>query len=184
VLPKMHPRLAELIEYAEAQRADLLAAVAIVPKSLREQRVAADSWSVAEVLEHLHRVEKGVARLLAHGLERARADGVGAELQTASVLGSLDRFRLTQRDRPFDAPEPVRPRRGLSSEQGLAALAESRRALLTALTAADGVALGDITYPHPILGSLNFYQWVLFVGQHEARHAAQIGEIARQLQDG
>jgi hypothetical protein len=60
----------------------------------------------------------------------------------------------------------------------LAALAESRRELLSALDLADGLALGQISFPHPLIGPLDLYQWVLFVGQHEARHAAQIEEIA------
>jgi hypothetical protein len=45
----------------------------------------------------------------------------------------------------------------------------------------DGLALGRVTRAHPTLGPLNRYQWVLFVGQHEARHAAQLQDIARQL---
>jgi hypothetical protein len=43
------------------------------------------------------------------------------------------------------------------------------------------MALGDITVPHPVLGPLNLYQWVLFVGGHESRHAIQIREIAQAL---
>ncbi|MEA2712972.1 MAG: hypothetical protein QOK27_933, partial [Gemmatimonadales bacterium] len=40
-------------------------------------------------------------------------------------------------------------------------------------------ALGGLTFSHPLLGSLDLYQWILFVGQHEARHAAQIAELGR-----
>jgi uncharacterized damage-inducible protein DinB len=177
----MHPRLAELVQYAETQRAVLLAAVDLVPEGLRQQRATEDSWSVAEVLEHLHRVERGVARLFQHRLERASSDGVGAERETGSLMRSLDRFRLTRRDRAIDAPEPVRPRGEYNAEQALAALTESRRALLTALRLGDGLALGELNFPHPLLGSLDLYQWVLFVGQHETRHAAQIQEIAQAL---
>jgi hypothetical protein len=28
---------------------------------------------------------------------------------------------------------------------------------------------------------LDLYQWILFVGQHEARHAGQVAEIGRAL---
>ena len=75
----------------------------------------------------------------------------------------------------------VAPRGKYSAAQGLAGLVESRQALLSALTAADGLALDEITQPHPLFGTLNLYQWVLFVGQHEARHTAQIREIAGRL---
>lgn len=75
----LHPRIAELVDYAGRQRATLLSAVACVPEPLRDRRVEAGRWSVAEVLEHLHRVERSIARLLAHGLERARSEGIGPE---------------------------------------------------------------------------------------------------------
>ena len=179
----MHPRLVELVDYAQAQRAELLSAVALIPEPRRQQRTHADCWSVAEVLEHLHRVERGITRLLIHGLERAKAEGIGPEQEVGSMLGSLDKFQLPRRGRVFNAPEPVRPSGQYSAGQMLAALRESRQALLSALTALDGLALSKVAHAHPLLGSLNLYQWVLFVGQHEARHAAQIQEMASQLSD-
>jgi hypothetical protein len=38
-----------------------------------------------------------------------------------------------------------------------------------------------VSFPHPVLGPTNGYQWFLFIGSHEARHADQIRETARQL---
>ena len=60
----MHPRTEELLTHLEETRAALHAAVDAVPSSLRETRPAADRWSVAEVLEHLGRVEEQITRLL------------------------------------------------------------------------------------------------------------------------
>lgn len=177
----MHPRLAELVEYVEAQRAALLDAVALVPEPLRQHPARAGVWSVAEILEHLHLVEHGIGRLLAYGLRRIKAEGVGAEQETGSMLASLDAFHLTRRQDPIDAPAPVRPTGEYSAGQALAALEGTRQALLSAINAVDGMAIGEISYPHPLLGSLNLYQWVLFVGEHEARHAAQIEELAQSL---
>jgi hypothetical protein len=174
----VHPRLLELVGYAEIQRAALIAAVGLVPEPVRERRVSGEGWSTAEILEHLHRVERGVVRLLRHTLAGAKAGGIGPERESTSMLGSLDAFQLTRRGRPISAPEPVQPRGELTASQALAALAESRRELLSALDLADGLALGQISFPHPLIGPLDLYQWVLFVGQHEARHAAQIEEIA------
>src|SRR3990170_661128 len=103
----MHPRLAELVDYAEAQRAVLLDAVEAIPQGRRDERVDPDCWSVAEVLEHLHRVERGIARLAADGVERARAQGIGQERNEASVLGSLDALQLLRRSPKITAPEAV-----------------------------------------------------------------------------
>jgi len=175
----MHPRLAELVDYATAQRTALVAAVSTVPEPLRDARMHTGAWSIAEVLEHLHRVESGIARLLVRTIERRQQAGIPEERDTGSLLNSLDAYDLTRRDRRLVAPDPVAPRGGYSAAQGLAALALSREALLAAIRSGDGLALGGLTFPHPLLGSLDMYQWILFVGQHEARHAAQIAELGR-----
>ena len=175
----MHPRIAELIDYVAAQRLALLDAVESVPEGERDLRVSPDRWSVAEVLEHLHRVESGVARLFAKSVERARAAGIAQERETSSLLGSLDSYGLTRKARRLPAPDLVAPRGEYDAAQAIEALSASRQALLTVVREADGLALCQISFPHPLLGSLNLYQWVLFVGQHEARHADQIQEIGR-----
>jgi hypothetical protein len=38
-----------------------------------------------------------------------------------------------------------------------------------------------MTRKHPVLGPIDLYQWILFVAVHEARHTAQIREIAAAL---
>lgn len=177
----LHPRLAELVDYIAGRRTVLLAAVSAVPEALRDHRLSAETWSVAQVLEHLHRSESGIARLFARSVERARAAGATAESELSSLLGSLDSFGFIRRDRRLKAPDFVFPRGEYNAAEALVALAASRQALLTAVGEGDGLALGEITFPHPLLGPLNLYQWVLFVGQHEARHAAQIEEIGRAL---
>ena len=177
----MHRRLAELIEYADRQRVELLAAVDAIPESGRDVKVDASAWSVAEILEHLYRVETGIVRLLKRGVERARTGGAPLEQEDGSLLSSLDAFRLTDRSYTVGAPEPVLPRGEFTTAAGLAALAESRRALRDAASAASGLALGAISYPHPMMGALTLYQWILFVGQHELRHAKQIHSIAANL---
>jgi len=176
----MHCRLAELVDYAQLQRTELLNAVALVPETLRARRVECSGWSVAEVLEHLHRVESGIVRLVSRGVERARASGAEVERDDTSVLGALDAFALTQ-GTTASAPGPVMPRGELTAAQALLALDGSRKSLVAAIRTGNGLALGAITYPHPLLGTLNLYQWILFVGQHEARHADQVRRIAAEL---
>jgi hypothetical protein len=179
--PEVHPRLEELVQYADAQRAVLLEAVATVPDSARNRRPTADTWSVAEVLEHLHRVEQGIARLIARQVERARASGLAPETDAGSLLHSLDHLAVLERGETMPAPEFVQPRGILTAAAALTALEQSRRTLREALAAGDGMALGSVSVPHVFFGPLTLYQWVLFLGQHECRHAMQIRDIARQL---
>jgi hypothetical protein len=44
----------------------------------------------------------------------------------------------------------------------------------------DGLAIAGIVFPHRLLGPLNLYQWVIFMGAHELRHAQQIREAGTQ----
>jgi hypothetical protein len=174
----VHSRLAELLEYAAAQRRVLLDAVSSVPVERRERRPAPDAWSVAEVLEHLHRTETGVALLVTARLAEARQAGLPPERETASLLGALDRFRIAERGRLVAAPSVVQPTGTMGSALVLERLAVSREALLHALAPGNGLALGGVLHAHPFLGALSIYQWVLFVAQHEARHAIQIRSAA------
>lgn len=177
----MHPRIAELLDYDQRQRVVLLDALSLIPEPLRDRRCDAATWSPAEVLEHLYRVERGIARLIAHSVAQAKVDGLEPEREVSSVLTSLDSLRVMDRSRRISAPDPVMPRGEMTAAQAEAALTDSRQALVSALREADGLALGRITRTHPTLGTLNLYQWVLFVGQHEARHACQLQDLARQL---
>ena len=182
----MHPRISELLSHLDAERDALERVVTLIPEPARERRVVDGEWTVAELLDHLAMVEGGVAKLVAKRVARAREDGsVGAETETASVLGTLDRYRLHDASVPREAPEMVRPRPGVSAADAHAALRATRHALREAVVAGDGLALSRIAVPHPALGAeIDLYQWVLFVSQHERRHRAQLERMAERLGNG
>lgn len=174
----VNPRLTELLAYIEQERADLQAAVQLVPAGQRGLHPVENCWSVAEILEHLATVEHGVSRLFEKRLAEARANGLGAELDTSPILPRLDRSRVLDRTRPITAPERVRPSGTMDAESAWTALTASRQQFLTVLRSADGLALGEIVHPHPVLGDIDFYGWIAFIGAHENRHAQQIREMA------
>ena len=62
----------------------------------------------------------------------------------------------------------------------LAALERAGASVRDALLSGDGLALGEITHPHPLLGPLTLYDWFGFIAAHEARHAAQLRETISQ----
>lgn len=174
----LHPRLAELTDYLDATRSQLLATLEGVTDEQAARRPADGGWSPLQILEHLRLSERATLRLFDHLLREAEAQAVGPEESTASVLGSLDRFSLIEPLQPLVAPEPFVPQAAPPLAESLAALAEIRENLKARLGQGSGRALGQLTFPHPRLGPLDFYQWVLFTGQHEARHTRQ---IARRL---
>jgi uncharacterized damage-inducible protein DinB len=176
----VHPRLAEVVKYVDDRRADLESAAAGLPYDRWSERPAADSWSVAQVFDHLHLSESSIARLLAKRIGRAKEAGLGPERSDESVMSDLDFFPVVDGPKR-QAPEIVVPRADARAPEVHDALRRSRADLHAALRDGDGLALGEVTATHPALGVINLYQWVLFVGQHEARHTRQVAEIVRRL---
>lgn len=177
----MHPRVQETLEYLDAQRAALRDAVELVPAAQRQRQPGPDRWSVAQVLQHLMLIETGIGKLVAKLVNKAKADGLGPEIETSSILNTNEAAKIGDRTTRVTAPEFVRPQSGVDAVSAWSALEQTREILRAAVIAGDGLALSQLIYPHPVLGPINLYQWILFVGSHEARHTTQIREIADEL---
>ncbi|HUQ81784.1 MAG TPA: DinB family protein [Gemmatimonadaceae bacterium] len=177
----MHPRTEELLRHLDANRAELCAAVDAVPSEIREKRPVADRWSVALVLEHLARVESGLTKVLTGRLAEARAAGQLAPETDTSPVASAYHDVMLDRTRLIVAGDRVVPRGEMDSATALGALSDSRSKLRELIVAHDGLSIAAVNFPHPVFGPIDGYQWFLFIGSHEARHAAQIREIGAQL---
>ena len=176
----MHPRTEEILRHLDVNRVVLRAAVDAVPVALRETRPAPDRWSVAEVLEHLGRVEEGLTRLLSLRLAE-QATALAPEVETSSVMSRIEHARIIDRRYRVTAGERVLPRGEIDSPTALASLERARVKLRELVLQYDGVAITAVTHPHPLLGVIDAYQWLIFIGSHEARHADQIHEIGASL---
>jgi hypothetical protein len=163
----------------DAQR-ELEALLDGIPVAHHDAPVAT-GWTIAQVIEHLARVEDGSGRVVSR--QCAAAAGT-VESETAPLMPSLAALRIETVATPLTAPEMVQPQDGLSAADALARLREARARLLSVLLANAGRALSGVTHPHPRLGVLNGYQWGLFLALHQRRHQAQIVGIARALAGG
>jgi uncharacterized damage-inducible protein DinB len=177
----MHARIAEALDYLDKERADLREAVERVPPTQREQSPGPERWSVAQVLQHLALIEKRITKLVSKRIAEARAAGLGPELETSPVLNIRHAAKIADRSFRVTAPEEIRPPSDVDAASAWAALEQSRAALREAILSGDGLALGEVMHPHPVLGEINLYQWILFLGSHEVRHTAQVREIADEL---
>lgn len=176
--PPMHPRLEALFAGLEVHRAALVDAVEAVPPGRREERPAADRWSVAEIVHHLALTEGSIARLLTKKIAAARSAGLAAEDELSPIPASRQLASLLERRQRMQAPAALLPRGDVRFDEAWAELRRAREALRAAALTGDGLALATLTYPHPFAGPFDLYQWIAFVGVHEGRHAAQIREIA------
>jgi hypothetical protein len=173
----LHPRIAELMAELDAAREELRALVASLPADVLTMTRGDDNWSIAQILEHLAMVEDGSGRLFSKMLKDAEASGE-RESDSSSVLSLNDRFRIATSEVRFMAPEHIRPTAGLSPAESMARLDASRERLKVAMRRASGLALGNVSMPHPAFGPFSAYQWLLSTAQHERRHMRQIRRLA------
>ena len=167
--------------FVEEKRRELLKSFEDVPDERLCRRAAPDGWSVAQIIEHLRMVEAGVARLIAKRVGQARDAGLGEETETSSVMPSFDRHAGYLDGVVLKSPGPVQPRADIDISDALEGLGSSRDALRAAVVTADGLAIGEIKHDHAVLGELDLYQWLIFLGQHESRHKKQIERTLKSI---
>ena len=161
----------------EEDRRDLLDAVESVPADERNRRQDPDRWSVAEILEHLGVIEGRVVTMMTGFIATAPARSGNSP----ATAGARHRDLLLDRTRQIKAPAPIEPTGDVDSDAAWRVLEDTRDRLLDVLRAAEDRDLTQVSRPHPVLGLLNGYEWLESLGGHEARHAAQIREIADEL---
>ena len=166
----------ELLSLLDRERAAFLAEVDRVPRDRQSRRPAPERWSVAEIVEHVARIDTGVGKLIA--MKSADPGTATPEELTEGRLTAEKAARVRSREEKIVAPERVRPTGALSPEEALAQLAQARAAVRSALLAADSRVLDGAVYPHPIIGLLTLRSWVELLGHHDALHAQQVAEIA------
>ena len=108
----MHAHLDEVLPLLDNSRAVLKSAVDGVPENLRRTRPAHDRWSVAEVLEHLVKVNRFFAeRIATRGLMMLSV-GLVVSAVTATVLIGI---RLSH---GFSAPGGLETKRRMLELEG------------------------------------------------------------------
>jgi hypothetical protein len=157
-------------------RAALLAEAERVPRARWAERPAPDRWSIVEILEHVARIDTGVAKLLA----------LRAADPRPAPPDELEAARLTPRrvalvrapSQRFEAPERVRPTGAVAPDDAVEHLARARAALVAAYEAADPATLDGSVHAHPFLGPITLRGWVELSAHHDARHARQLAALA------
>lgn len=170
-------KVQELVDLITADRQALLASIEGLNQSQLQYTAADGHWSIEDILHHLALTDEANGKLMGGMLKKAESLNIGPDPSPdGSELHSLDEFAEAVKTRA-QAPDFVTPRAHLPAEESLARLATSRERLLGAVEQLARYDLYQLTYPHPMLGNLHLYQWVVIAGRHEARHTAQIKRI-------
>ena len=178
---ELSKKMQELVDAITHYRQKLLNEVTGLNEAQLSFKASEDQWSIADILHHLALTDEANAKLAARVLRQAEENGLPPDpTPDATVLNCLDQFRETLRGTKAQAPERVVPRSHLPAEESLARLAAAREGFLSSVHKLAQYDLSTVVYPHPLLGDLNLYQWILIAGAHEGRHAAQVGRIKAQ----
>lgn len=169
-----------LVQHLERSHEALHSAVQRVPFAERETLPPGGGWSVAQVIEHLAHTDRVFTQLLAKYVGELRGQPAD-QVDTAGVLQRRRLLAVLDRDTRVESQEWIQPLQNWTAEEGLRNLDDARRDLVRTVRGAEGVPLSRVSYPHFLLGELNLYEWIGFVGYHEQRHAAQIEEISIAL---
>lgn len=171
-------RLTAIAAFLAHHRAEVIAAAHAIPADGWTERATPEGWSPAEILDHLRIAEHGTVRLLEKLVPEALAAGHPEERETSSVIDAAFVAARLDRSSRIVAPARAMPTRAPDLDSAVEALGAERTQLLAAMHAGDGLAFGSIEWPHPAIGVLSLYEWLVFLGAHEGRHAAQLREIA------
>ena len=167
----------EVVEYITRQREKLLATAAGLSDAQVNFKPAEDQWSIREIFHHIGIVEGATAKLMANMLKQATENSLPEDVdKDGSVLNSLE-AHAENFARKFQAPERMLPVNAGSIEESIARLGETRAKLVAPLEQLCQYDVSNLVFPHPALGPINTYQWILVMGGHDSRHTAQINRI-------
>jgi hypothetical protein len=136
---------------------------------------APDRWSVAEVSEHIAVAESSILTLVQKKIMSSPAD----PSKRAEVAGKDEKVlqQVPDRTHKVQAPEFLKPtNRFATREENIKAFEDARAATMNYVRTTND-DLRDHFGPHPALGTLDAYQWILLISAHSARHTKQIEEV-------
>ena len=171
-------KIQEVLDQISKQRQGLLAASSGLSEAQLDYKPAEDQWSITDILHHMALTDESSVRLAGMMLKQAEEAKLPADpTPEASVMGSLDEFMPKLSGSKVQAPDRVAPRSHLPAAESIARLMASREKVVETWQHLGEYDLSTVTYPHPLLGDLNAYQWLIIAGRHESRHTDQIGRI-------
>jgi len=133
-------------------------------------------WTAGETAEHIALSEG----LLFGAMERALAAPVNPDWETKTngkekILDNI----LAARMGKAQAPEPIQPlKRKMTRAEIMTMYKEGRAKTMKFIETTDQpLKAHTLDHPFPVFGTLNAYQWLLYIPAHNFRHNKQIAEV-------
>jgi hypothetical protein len=168
--------IADVFAANEAAHDRFVAALSNLTDAQLNFRPAENRWTIAENAEHISIVNDGFLRITHKLLKQAEAAGKPAKTQLDLGYTLLDE-NGNQHPAKFSAPDRVRPQGGVKVNDSLAKMRATLDGFAAIKDRIEATDLSDEKFPHPAVGGLNAYQWMILLGEHNDRHRLQIESI-------
>ncbi|HTQ58386.1 MAG TPA: DinB family protein [Bryobacteraceae bacterium] len=130
------------------------------------------TWSVFECAEHIALSEDlifgNIARIMQGPPNPDKTDAVTDEFILKAVVN---------RTQKFQAPPPLQPKHTFATPQELLDHFKASREKTIAYVRDTQDDLRSHHFDHPVLKTMDGYQWVLLLSAHSQRHTAQLNEV-------
>ncbi len=138
-----------------------------------------NSWSVAEVVYHISHAEKAIVQYIQKKLikpEEAKRAGLKSMYKAILLRLALRSSRKFRAPKVLDNPQGPYEKDQLISEWKII-----RATLGNTYDSVSQDHLGRQLFKHPVVGKINLYQTLGFMGDHMQRHLKQIRKIKKEL---
>ncbi|HYL98724.1 MAG TPA: DinB family protein [Blastocatellia bacterium] len=166
---------AEVVKLLEDSRKEFLGSIQDLTGEQWNYRPAPFRWTIGQVSEHIVLAEGSLFQAVTKAVQSP--PNPDWESKTASKTAFLNQVMPTRVGRA-QAPWEIQPKGGLSKEEVIRRYNEVRGRTLDFAKHTD-VALKEHTlqHPFPVFGTLNAYQWLIYIPLHNQRHDKQIAEV-------
>ncbi|HVP00576.1 MAG TPA: DinB family protein [Bryobacteraceae bacterium] len=165
----------KVLNYLEDSRKEFLASIDDVTAEQWKWKPAPERWSVGETAEHIVLAEA----LLFANVTKAVASPKNPdwEEKTKGKTEFIERV-MAPRLGKATAPEPIVPSGKMTQAQVRETFLKQREEIVK-FAQETQVALKQHTvdHPFPVFGTLNAYQWLIYIPLHTERHDKQIAEV-------
>lgn len=164
------------MSHLHASRKQFLDSIGGLSAAQWSYKPAPERWSVAEVAEHIAVTEESIFQLIT--MKVLKTPPVGEQQRTESPKRDEMVLKMVpDRSQRAQAPEFLRPAGRWPDRESLAAAFQTARGRNIAYAEKTVDPLRHHAAPHPVLGMLDGYQWLLLISAHTERHVAQIQEV-------
>jgi len=166
---------AKVIKLLTETQAETLDALENLSDEQLTFKAAPNKWSVLEVAEHIMLAES----LLFGAVQGAIAAKPNPdwEEKTKGKTEFIEKV-MPDRSNKAQAPESIVPSAKLTRNELIAKYKEARGRTLKFAEETDlPLKAHTLDHPFPVFGTLNAYQWLIYIPLHNVRHNKQIAEV-------